>query len=103
MPEMLPASPGTEQQKQQQKQRTGHRRSEQTEDIKGVHDAEEATTKREDGIKESHLIASPSHFCPEHSTSRAPVKTHTYDIYIKLLYIYIKLCLFSKKLQADND
>lgn len=37
------------------------------------------------------------------STSRAPVKTHTYDIYIKLLYIYIKLCLFSKKLQPEKD
>lgn len=31
------------------------------------------------------------------STSSAPVKTHTCDIYLKFLYIYIKLCLFSKK------
>lgn len=31
------------------------------------------------------------------------MKTHTYDIYIKFLYIYIKLCLFSKKLQLETD
>ncbi len=57
---------------------------------KGIHTDEGATTKREDGIKKKHFIAShfSSHFCLEHLTSRAPVKTHTYDIYIKFLYIF---------------
>ena len=52
-----------------------------------------------DGIKKSNLLllvilSHPISVGAFHK-QRASEKTHTYDIYLKFLYIYIKLCLFS--------
>lgn len=69
---------------------------------KGILSDEETTTDGEDGIKRKSILLL-SFSLPTSVWSIPPVKTHTYDIYIKFLYIYIKLCLFSKKLQLEMD